>query len=45
MVLEEEGLSPDSLQKAIRELSAHRQDYIDAMERCPQSDAIGIYVQ
>lgn len=41
MVLEEEELTHDSLLNAIKELSANRRDYIDAMERCPQSDAIG----
>ena len=41
MVLEEEEVNKETLLKAISELAAHRQDYIRAMEECPQSDAIG----
>ncbi len=39
-VLEEEALTPTALVAAVKELSSHRKDYIQAMERCPQSDAI-----
>lgn len=41
MVIEEEALTKDALLRAVSELEAHRQDYIRAMEACPQSDAIG----
>lgn len=41
MVIEEEALTKETLLKAVTELDAHRQDYIYAMEACPQSDAIG----
>lgn len=41
MVLEEEELTKESFLKAISDLSEHRQDYIHAMDECPQSDAIG----
>lgn len=41
MVIEEEALTKDTLLRAVSELEAHRQDYIHAMEACPQSDAIG----
>lgn len=40
MVLEEEQVTKTTLLHAVSELSAHRQDYIKAMEDCPQSDAI-----
>lgn len=41
MVIEEEALTKDTLLHAVSELEAHRQDYIRAMEACPQSDSIG----
>ncbi len=41
MVLEEEELTRETLLDAVRRLSEHRQDYIHAMESCPQSDAVG----
>lgn len=41
MVIEEEALTKETLLKAVTELESHRQDYIHAMEACPQSDAIG----
>ncbi len=41
MVLTEEDLTETHLTEAVRRLSAHRQDYIDAMASCTQSDAIG----
>lgn len=41
MVLEEEELTKENFLKAVSELSEHRQDYIHAMNECPQSDAIG----
>lgn len=41
MVIEEEALTKDALLRAVSELEAHRQDYIRAMEACPQSDSIG----
>lgn len=41
MVLEEEELNQETLPDAVRRLSEHRQDYIRAMESCPQSDAVG----
>lgn len=40
MVLEEEELTKESLLKAVSELADHRQDYIKAMNECPQSDAV-----
>ncbi len=42
MVLEEENLTEATLLHAVKELSDHRQDYLDAMNRSPQSDAIRI---
>ncbi|MCI8584486.1 MAG: undecaprenyldiphospho-muramoylpentapeptide beta-N-acetylglucosaminyltransferase [Lachnospiraceae bacterium] len=45
MVLEEEHLTKDTLLNAVEELSGNRQTYIDAMERCPQSDAIRIILE
>ncbi len=39
-VLEEESLTPKTLLEALQDLSTHRQDYLDAMQKCPQSDAI-----
>lgn len=41
MVLEEEEVTKEALLNAVSELAAHRQDYIRAMEECPQSDAVG----
>ena len=41
MVLEEESLTKESFLAAVQNLYTHRQDYIHAMEECPQSDAIG----
>ena len=40
MVLEEDELTEESLLSALEHLSEHRQDYLKAMEECPQSDAI-----
>ena len=40
MVLEEDELTEESLLQALAHLSSHRQDYLRAMEECPQSDAI-----
>lgn len=40
-VLEEENLTKETFLNAVNELADHRQDYIKAMEDCPQSDAIG----
>lgn len=40
MVLEEEKITKNTFLDAVSELAAHRQDYIKAMEECPQSDAI-----
>ncbi len=40
MVLEEEKITKNTFLDAVSELTAHRQDYIKAMEDCPQSDAI-----
>lgn len=39
-VLEEESLTKETLLSALDDLSTHRQDYIQAMQKCPQSDAI-----
>ena len=39
-VLEEESLTPKTLLEALQDLSTHRQDYLDAMQKCPKSDAI-----
>lgn len=41
MVLEEESLTKETFLSAVQNLYTHRQDYIHAMEECPQSDAIG----
>ena len=41
MVLEEESITKDIFLAAVQNLYTHRQDYIHAMEECPQSDAIG----
>ena len=41
MVLEEESLTKETFLAAVQNLYTHRQDYIHAMEECPQSDAIG----
>ena len=41
LVLEEEELTDESLLKAVQKLSEHRQDYVKAMQECPQSDAVG----
>lgn len=41
MVLEEEELTKETFLKAVLELAAHRNDYIEAMADCPQSDAVG----
>ena len=40
MVLEEEQITKNTFLDAVSELADHRQDYIKAMEDCPQSDAI-----
>ncbi|MBS6396409.1 MAG: undecaprenyldiphospho-muramoylpentapeptide beta-N-acetylglucosaminyltransferase [Clostridiales bacterium] len=40
MVIEEEGLTRETFLAAVNRLAKHRQDYIRAMEECPQSDAI-----
>lgn len=40
-VLEEEDLTQETFLNAVADLADHRQDYIKAMEDCPQSDAIG----
>ncbi len=40
MVLEEEALTREQLLKSVSELAAHRQEYIRAMESCPQSNAV-----
>lgn len=40
MVLGEDELTEESLLSALEHLSEHRQDYLKAMEECPQSDAI-----
>lgn len=45
MVLEEENLTKDTLTNAVEELSANRRMYIEAMEQCPQSDAIRIILE
>ena len=41
MVLEEESLTKETFLAAVQNLYTHRQNYIHAMEECPQSDAIG----
>lgn len=41
MVLEEEELTKESFLQAVFELSEHREDYVHAMNECPQSDAVG----
>jgi UDP-N-acetylglucosamine--N-acetylmuramyl-(pentapeptide) pyrophosphoryl-undecaprenol N-acetylglucosamine transferase len=40
MVLEEESVTSESIQQALADLMAHRQDYIKAMESSGQMDAI-----
>lgn len=40
-VLEEEDLTQETFLNAVSDLADHRQDYIKAMEDCPQSDTIG----
>lgn len=45
MVLTEEELTATHLTEAVRKLAAHRQDYIDAMASCTQSDAIGVILK
>lgn len=45
MVLTEEELTAAHLTEAVRKLAAHRQDYIDAMASCTQSDAIGVILK
>lgn len=39
-VIENDELSDDSLLNGIKELMDNRQDYIDAMEKAPESDAV-----
>lgn len=39
-VLEEEELTKDTFLAAVHDLTEHRQDYLRAMEECPQSNAI-----
>lgn len=40
MVLEEEELNKETLLHAVRHLHTHRNDYIKAMEGCPQTGAV-----
>lgn len=39
-VLEEEDLTKDTFLAAVHDLAEHRQEYLRAMEECPQSNAI-----
>lgn len=41
MVIEEEDLTKETFLKAVTDLAENQQDYVKAMEECPQSDAIG----
>lgn len=45
MVLKEEDLTKETLLHAVSDLALHRQDYIRAMENCPQSDAVETILQ
>lgn len=40
MVLEEDELNRESLLRSVSRLSEHRNDYIKAMEKCPQTSAV-----
>lgn len=40
MVLEEENLNKETFLHAVTHLSEHRKDYIEAMKKCPQTNAV-----
>lgn len=40
MVLEEEDLTTETLLQAVSHLSSHRSEYVQAMESCPQTNAV-----